>query len=87
MPDVPLAGGGRLYEALRGGRFVLVGEAGSDDIHDVNGWEDRVRVAAPAEPIGHPVLVRPDGYVAKVFDRADPAAPRAALAELTGRPM
>ena len=55
--DVPLAGGGRLYEALRGQRFVLLGEA------DINGWQDRVDVAQPATPGGPLVLVRPDGYV------------------------
>ncbi|GIG68497.1 FAD-dependent oxidoreductase [Phytomonospora endophytica] len=55
--DVALAGGERLYEALRDRRFVLIGDA------DLPGWEDRVRVAAPAEAGGPLILVRPDGYV------------------------
>ncbi|MEQ4721024.1 FAD-dependent monooxygenase [Nonomuraea sp. B19D2] len=55
--DVPLAGGGRLYEALRDRRFVLIGDA------DVTGRQDRVNVVAPAVPGGPLVLVRPDGYV------------------------
>jgi hypothetical protein len=79
MPDVALADGTRLYEALRGGRFVLVGTG------DVTGWEDRVRVAAPAEPGADAVLVRPDGYVAKVFTgMPDPTTLRNALAALAG---
>jgi 2-polyprenyl-6-methoxyphenol hydroxylase-like FAD-dependent oxidoreductase len=81
MPDTPLADGTRLYEALRGGRFVLLGDTKPD------GWPDRVRVAAPAEPDGRTVLVRPDGYIGKVFDRTvDPAALHAALNDLAGRP-
>ncbi|WP_083949995.1 FAD-dependent oxidoreductase [Herbidospora yilanensis] len=56
-PDVALAGGGRLYEALRGGHFVLIRAAGVAARHD------RVRVAAPATTGGPSMLVRPDGYV------------------------
>ncbi|MGP4101887.1 FAD-dependent oxidoreductase [Nonomuraea sp. KM90] len=74
--DVPLAGGGRLYEALRGRRPVLLGDA------DVTGWADRVRVAAPAVPGGPMVLVRPDGYVG--WAGTDPAGLRQALTRLTG---
>jgi hypothetical protein len=79
MPDVALSDGTRLYEALRGGRFVLVGTG------DITGWEDRVRVAALAEPDDDAVLVRPDGYVAKVFTGTpDPTTLRNALAALAG---
>ncbi|WP_030455818.1 FAD-dependent oxidoreductase [Herbidospora cretacea] len=56
-PDVVLADGSRLYEALRGGHFVLIGDA------DLPGRPDRVRVAAPRTTGGPSVLVRPDGYV------------------------
>jgi 2-polyprenyl-6-methoxyphenol hydroxylase-like FAD-dependent oxidoreductase len=62
MPDVDLADGSRVYEHLRGGRFVAVGDAAPE------GWGDRVRVVAPAEPTGRTVLVRPDGYVAAVVE-------------------
>jgi 2-polyprenyl-6-methoxyphenol hydroxylase-like FAD-dependent oxidoreductase len=55
--DVPLADGGRLYEALRGQRFVVLGDA------DVKAWGDQVTAVAPATPGGPLVLVRPDGYV------------------------
>jgi 2-polyprenyl-6-methoxyphenol hydroxylase-like FAD-dependent oxidoreductase len=55
--DVALADGSRLYEALRGQRFVLLGDA------DVTAWGDLVVAARPAVAGGPLVLVRPDGYV------------------------
>ncbi|KAB8180026.1 FAD-dependent monooxygenase [Microbispora catharanthi] len=66
VPDLPLAdssGGGtapaRLYEALRGGRFVLVGR-----LAPPAGWGDRVDHVVPAEAGAAAMLVRPDGYLA-----------------------
>jgi 2-polyprenyl-6-methoxyphenol hydroxylase-like FAD-dependent oxidoreductase len=53
--DIPLAGGGRLYEELRGQRFVLVGAAGD--------WADQVHAVTPATPGGPMLLIRPDGYI------------------------
>ncbi|MEV5413203.1 FAD-dependent monooxygenase [Thermopolyspora sp. NPDC052614] len=76
--DTRLGDGVRLYEALRDGRFVLIGDA------DVSGWEDRVRVAPPASPGGLLVLVRPDGYVA--WAGADAALLRGVLPALAGSP-
>ncbi len=73
--DLPLADGTRLYEALRGGRFVLLGAAA------VPGWEDRVR-AFPAD--GPLTLIRPDGYVG--WAGTDPADLPTALTTLAGRP-
>ncbi|MFI1165145.1 FAD-dependent monooxygenase [Streptomyces sp. NPDC020801] len=81
VPDVALAGGGRLYEALRGGRFVLVApeayEAGPDRAGRLTAtrWASGRRTA---------VLVRPDGYVAWAADAAGPAAIEAALAAHVG---
>jgi 2-polyprenyl-6-methoxyphenol hydroxylase-like FAD-dependent oxidoreductase len=59
MVDVTCSGG-RLYELLREGRFVLITP------EPVDGWSDRVRVAASDDPAmpAPAVLVRPDGYVA-----------------------
>jgi 2-polyprenyl-6-methoxyphenol hydroxylase-like FAD-dependent oxidoreductase len=58
MPDIPLIGG-RLYEALRGGRFVLIGaDAARIDL------PSQVDAAVPARPTGELLLVRPDGYLA-----------------------
>lgn len=74
--DLALAGGGRLYDALRGGRFVLVGSA------DLTGWEDRVVQVTPAQPDGPLRLVRPDGYVG--WAGSDTAQLRQALTALVG---
>ena len=64
-PDIFLANGGRLYEALRGGRFVLItpepyeGEGARKDRLAVERWASGRRTA---------LLVRPDGYVAWAAD-------------------
>jgi len=69
-PDMVLAGGSRLYEALRGGRFVLVSqESGLGPAADVTG---RVVAVEPAEARGPAMLVRPDGYVAWATEERDP---------------
>jgi hypothetical protein len=60
MPNVRLADGS-LHEALRGGRFVLVG-AGADRLR----LPSQVDAATPLRPTGQLALVRPDGYVAWV---------------------
>ncbi|GGS71976.1 FAD-dependent monooxygenase [Streptomyces griseoviridis] len=81
VPDVALAGGGRLYEALRGGRFVLI----TADGH--KGAEDRAdRLAAERWASGRrtAVLVRPDGYAAWAAEDPTPAATEAALAAHVG---
>ncbi|MGW3174072.1 FAD-dependent monooxygenase [Streptomyces sp. NPDC001153] len=81
VPDVALAGGGRLYEALRGGRFVLITpepyEAGP-------GRADRLAVAHWASDRRTTVLVRPDGYAAWAADAAGAADVEAALAAHVG---
>jgi 2-polyprenyl-6-methoxyphenol hydroxylase-like FAD-dependent oxidoreductase len=84
--DRPLADGGRLYPALRDGRFVLLTPSGADAAGE---WGDRVLVTAPADGAGPTTLVRPDGYVAWATDETDPArraaAVRAALTEWCGQ--
>ena len=80
MPDVRLAGGGRLYEALRGGRFVLVAPRGGGD--GVEEREGRLAVEEWASGRGTAVLVRPDGYVAWASD--GPASVGAAVAAHLG---
>ncbi|MFI2640182.1 FAD-dependent monooxygenase [Streptomyces sp. NPDC018610] len=80
-PDLALAGGGRLYEALRGGRFVLVApyayEVGPRRAGRLTAerWASDRRTA---------LLVRPDGYVAWAADTADSAEIEQALAAHVG---
>ncbi|MFJ8908286.1 FAD-dependent monooxygenase [Streptomyces sp. NPDC102351] len=90
VPDVVLDGGHRLYEALRGGRFVLVTprpahlppgtapDGGADFLPAVEHWAGNRRTA---------VLVRPDGYVAWAADDAGTDVLETALASryLTAR--
>ena len=58
-PDVALRDGRRLYDALRGGRFVLLG-SGTATVDRPR----QVEVAEPRDQVSDRwTLVRPDGYV------------------------
>ncbi|MFF9284372.1 FAD-dependent monooxygenase [Streptomyces griseosporeus] len=81
VPDVALAGGGRLYEALRGGRFVLVTP---EPYEAAPARKDRLTVAHWAGARRTTLLVRPDGYTAWASDDAAPADIEAALAAHVG---
>ncbi|MFD0440214.1 FAD-dependent monooxygenase [Streptomyces chartreusis] len=80
VPDVALKSG-RLYEALRGGRFVLITP---DGYRASAGREDRLACERWVGDRRTTVLVRPDGYVAWAADSAEPAAIEAALAAHLG---
>ncbi|GAA3824196.1 FAD-dependent monooxygenase [Streptomyces coacervatus] len=80
VPDVALEGG-RLYEALRGGRFVLITPQAYED---QGTRKDRLTVERWAGDRRTTVLVRPDGYVAWAADGADPQAIETALAAHMG---
>lgn len=69
--DVDLVGGSRLYEALRGGRFVVLD--GAEDIE-----ADFATSLTPTESDGLVRVVRPDGYIGWAGSD-DPAAIRAYL--------
>ncbi|GAA1415293.1 FAD-dependent monooxygenase [Streptomyces thermospinosisporus] len=83
IPDVTLQSGKRVYEALRGGRFVLITpptapapydggpHEGAADLPLAEHWTSARRTA---------VLVRPDGYVAWAADAPDTTALQNALA-------
>ncbi|ADD40462.1 FAD-dependent oxidoreductase [Stackebrandtia nassauensis] len=66
MPDIPLATvkgqSNRLYETLRGGRFVLV--TGSEGPEVPENLTDLVDVVNPEDDDHTATLVRPDGYIA-----------------------
>lgn len=75
--DIALADGTRLYEALRGGRFVVLdSEAPQGDRF--------VADAASAAPDGEVKVIRPDGYIGWA-GADDPAAIRAYLETHAGR--
>ncbi|MEV0179389.1 FAD-dependent monooxygenase [Streptomyces sp. NPDC050625] len=84
VPDTALADGGRLYEALRGGRFVLITPEASEGGQGGPGRAERLTVARWASDRRTALLVRPDGYVAWAADAPDPAAVEAALAAHVG---
>jgi len=85
-PDLALVQGpltgGRLYETLRTGSFVLV--LPPDAKFDAAGREDRLVVAHRPDGPGGPQLVRPDGYVAWAADAVDEEAVEAAVTDWTG---
>ncbi|MEU9476598.1 FAD-dependent monooxygenase [Streptomyces sp. NPDC048191] len=81
VPDVALAGGGRLYEALRGGGFVLITPEPYDT---AAGRADRLTVAHWAGGRRTTVLVRPDGYAAWAADSATAADVEAAVTRHLG---
>ncbi|MDH6450239.1 MULTISPECIES: FAD-dependent monooxygenase [unclassified Streptomyces] len=81
VPDVALAGGGRLHESLRGGRFVLITPEPHDD-HATR--KDRLAVERWASERRTTVLVRPDGYAAWAAEGATGQEIEAALARHVG---
>ncbi|SOE27773.1 FAD-dependent monooxygenase [Streptomyces sp. OK228] len=85
-PDVTLKGG-RLYEALRGGRFVLVAPTAAVRAYgpdDLKGRKDRLAVESWASDRCTTLLVRPDGYVAWAAESPDAAAVERALVAALG---
>ncbi|MBD0844361.1 FAD-dependent monooxygenase [Streptomyces sp. TRM68416] len=86
VADVALEGG-RLYEALRGGRFVLITP---EEYADKTGLEDRLAVERRTGR-GHDtrttVLVRPDGYVAWAADSPSRSDIEEAVARHLGQSM
>ncbi|KUO22045.1 FAD-dependent monooxygenase [Streptomyces dysideae] len=85
-PDATLESG-RLYEALRGGRFVLItpeADAASGAYGEQGARKDRLTVERWASDRRTTVLVRPDGYVAWAADGADAAAIEDAVAAHVG---
>ncbi|MFI6434727.1 FAD-dependent monooxygenase [Streptomyces sp. NPDC050759] len=82
VPDVALRGT-RLYEALRGGRFVLITPE-PEAYGDWGAHKDRLAVERWATSSRTTVLVRPDGYVGWAAEDADEAAVKAALAAHVG---
>ncbi|MFJ8003251.1 FAD-dependent monooxygenase [Streptomyces fagopyri] len=83
VPDVALRGG-RLYEALRGGRFVLVTPGSAPRPYEAGDRKDRLVVEDWASDRRTTLLVRPDGYVAWAAENPDEAAVEAAVTAAVG---
>ncbi|MET9829124.1 FAD-dependent monooxygenase [Streptomyces sp. NPDC006385] len=83
VPDAALESG-RLYEALRGGRFVLIGPESPMAYDGQGARKDRLTVERWASGRRTAVLVRPDGYVAWAAEGADAATVRRAVAAHLG---
>jgi 2-polyprenyl-6-methoxyphenol hydroxylase-like FAD-dependent oxidoreductase len=88
VADLRLIDGRRLYETLRGGRFVLAGHPGALPADAANGYGDRVEVAPVARAAGTVVLIRPDAYIAWAAAGDTVTAPqiRGTLAHWCGSP-
>ncbi|MFF6995069.1 FAD-dependent monooxygenase [Streptomyces sp. NPDC008313] len=80
VPDVALENG-RLYEALRGGRFVLI----TPEPYEAGERKDRLTVERWASGKRTTLLVRPDGYVAWAAEAASGRDIESAVAEWVGR--
>ncbi|WP_328771561.1 aromatic-ring hydroxylase C-terminal domain-containing protein [Streptomyces sp. NBC_00286] len=85
VPDVALQNG-RLYEALRGGRFVLItpADTAGAPAGDTGGRKDRLTVASWASDRRTTLLVRPDGYAAWAAESATAEEVEEALATAVG---
>ena len=84
VPDVALRDG-RLYEALRGGTFVLVTPADTPAAPGADARKDRLAVASWASDRRTTLLVRPDGYTAWAAESASAEEIEAALTATVGR--
>ncbi len=82
VPDLALAGGSRVYEALRGGGFVLLGPAGAAEV--AAPWAGRVTTVQPVDLSGPTLLIRPDGHVAWAAGNPGPDELTAALTRSCG---
>jgi len=90
VADLPLADGRRLYEALRGGRFLLAAGPGALLAEATSGYDDRVEAVTIARVSDTIVLIRPDAYIAWAGSHATadqrPPDVRGALARWCGSP-
>ncbi|MEU9958997.1 FAD-dependent monooxygenase [Streptomyces sp. NPDC050982] len=84
VPDVALQGG-RLYEALRGGRFVLITPSDAPTDLDSGTRKDRLTVASWVSARRTTLLVRPDGYTAWAAENPTTGELEAALTASMGQ--
>ncbi|WP_328693314.1 FAD-dependent monooxygenase [Streptomyces phaeochromogenes] len=84
VPDVALRDG-RLYEALRGGRFVLITPPDAPIGTGADARKDRLTVASWASGRRTTLLIRPDGYAAWAAEEPTTEELEAALTASTGQ--
>ncbi|MFI6279575.1 FAD-dependent monooxygenase [Streptomyces sp. NPDC050988] len=84
VPDVSLRDG-RLYEALRGGRFVLITPPDAPRAPDPDTRKDRLTVASWASGHRTTLLIRPDGYAAWAAENPTTGELEAALTAAMGQ--
>jgi 2-polyprenyl-6-methoxyphenol hydroxylase-like FAD-dependent oxidoreductase len=75
VADLPLGDGQRLYEALRGGRFLLAGARGVLPGGAAAGYAGRVDTVEVTRPSGTVALIRPDAYIAWAQGARGPGGP------------
>lgn len=88
VADLPLTDGRRLYQALRGGQFLLAASQGTLPSDVTAGYDDRVETVTVARSSGTAALIRPDAYTAwaGASKAASPAQIRDSLARWCGSP-
>ena len=88
VADLPLADGRRVYEALRGGRFLLAASPAALPADAAIGYGDRVETVPVARACGTVALIRPDAYIAwaAAGDAATAPQIRGCLARWCGSP-
>jgi 2-polyprenyl-6-methoxyphenol hydroxylase-like FAD-dependent oxidoreductase len=88
VADLRLADGRRLYEALRGGRFLLTGGSGTFPADAAAGYRDHVEAVPIARASKMVTLIRPDAYIAWAAAASTVTAPqiRDAMARWCGSP-
>src|SRR5260370_2544292 len=88
VADLPLADGRRLYEALRGGRFLLAALPDALPADATSRYGDRVDTAPVARASGTVARIRPDAYIAwsAAGDAATAPQVRDSPARWCGRP-
>jgi len=84
IPDVSLRDG-RLYEALRGGRFVLVTPPDAPTAPAPDTRKDRLAMASWASDRRTTLLIRPDGYAAWAAESPTAEETEAALTAAMGQ--
>lgn len=86
VADLPLVDGRRLYEALRGGRFLLASSPGVLPAEAASGYDDRVETVTVDRTSSTVALIRPDAYIAWAGRQATAADISGALTRCCGSP-